>query len=162
MPSATPTLPQRHPPPSHDRALAVARRLRIGEAGYVDGIGIRRTSLLTYRVAGFALDLDEIPTEVAYLAAERLAIRQEPSLVRAGELAARGGGVFKVRLERVVAGQRFYEATWTSGDWRSTARDDRAVLDELVVRARDLGMQAQHVGYKVVASVPRPFRRRAA
>lgn len=159
MPSDARTVPRVPFLPPSEHALAVARRLRIGELGSVDGVAIRRTSLLTYRVAGFMLDLGEVAAEVAYLAAERVSIREEPTLRRASELAGRRHrGTFKVRLERIVSGRRVYEATWTADDWRATPQEDRAVLDELVDRAHDLGLRAKHVGYKVLACLPRARR----
>jgi hypothetical protein len=107
------------------------------------------------------LDLDEVAVEAAYLAGERVAIENEPSLIRAAELverqlAGRGQrGRFKVRIERFIGRVPIWSATWSSSDWRSTGRETDAALEELAEYAdRWMKIPAAKLGYHVVSPMP--------
>lgn len=164
MPPSTPTLPRApcRPPPRFyygtdtETVRARAASLCIGERAFLAGVPVRRTSLLTYDVAGFKLDLDEVAAEITYLATERRAIQDEPSLRRAAEIVGRqvGRGSFSVGIERYVGRVPIWEATWESRDWKSTPADDRDALDQLAAWACDMGVKAARVGYHVVAPMP--------
>jgi hypothetical protein len=152
--------------PAHERAptsadgsaariLAAVAALTLGAVAYFTGIAVRRVSLFSYDVAGFVLELAEVPAEVAYLAEERDGIREEPSLVRAAEimegrlLTSRGvRGRFTVRLEQARRGApRSWSARWC-GSHESIA------LNDLATWAEGMGLVASRVGWAVIASLP--------
>jgi hypothetical protein len=141
---------------TNEKIHARARALSIGERTVVDGVWIRRSSLLTYDVSGMRLDLDEVAAEVAYLAAERDAIREEPSLGRAAEVVGRQRhtGRFRVGIERYVGRIPIWEATWTPGDVACCAREPSFALDALAAYAREMGLTAERIGYHVVSPMP--------
>ena len=142
------------------RILATVAALTLGAVAYVSGVAVRRVSLLTYNVAGYALDLAEVPAEVAFLVAEREAIQDEPTLRRAAEvvgrrlLTSRGiDGRFTVRLSATEPGAA---PVWTAR-WmgiRTSPREDRIALEDLAAWARDLGLRVSHGGFQVIATLP--------
>jgi hypothetical protein len=151
----TPTLADTGP----TRILAALTTLTLGAVAYFSGVRVHRVSLLTYVVAGFYLDQADAPAEIAYLAAERAAIQDEPSLYTAAEIVARRllvsrgiEGAFTVRIERLPHGP-VYVATWHSPDYHTTPDDDRTALDDLAAWAVSMGLSASRVGFEVVAPV---------
>jgi hypothetical protein len=138
--------------------LAAVMALAVGAVVYFSGLAVRRVSLFTFDVAGFLLDAAEVPPEVAYLAAERQAIQEEPSLFRAAEIVERQllssfsrgiDGRFSVRRDKVVAGRPVYSARWTGeGD----ARSERTALNDLASWATGMGMTASRIGFEVIAT----------
>jgi hypothetical protein len=155
LPAAAPTA----------RILAAVAALTLGAFTFFSGVKVKRISLLAYNVAGFVLDLDEVPAEVAYLEAEREAIREEPSLYRAAEIVQRQlltgsrglSGRFSVR-SYVVGGARVWSAVWCGGDM--DLRCDRIALEDLAAWARDMGLAASRIGFEVIATLPPALRPR--
>jgi hypothetical protein len=150
---------------STDTARIQARvgSLTLGGVTYFAAVKVQRVSLLTFCVDGTYVSAEDAAAEIAYLVAEREAIEDEPSLLRAAEVVQRQlangplrlDGSFTVRTS-FGCGHQVQIATWSSKDWRASRRDEVRALDELVEWANGMGLgfRATRVGWEVVATLP--------